>query len=469
MNTLAMLLSIPLPASDSGLDLVGVLSPYMGVFFVAFLVTFILTPVMRSLALRNGVVDWPDFKRKAHLRPVAYLGGIAIFLGWLAGMILCYYITPHDADKAAALGVFGVKFPFPIVVGAAVIALTGVIDDVYGISPRVKIGGQLFAAASLASMDVGTVLVSDSFRSLGLEFAHMDTVAYILGAALIAFFVLGGCNAVNLLDGLDGLAAGVSAITAFGLLFICAYVAMAVANYMPIGAAAAAAGSHPQAPGIDILTSPVRIVMCLAILGAVLGFLPYNFNPALIFMGDAGSLLLGYLCISTILLLAHAPGSSPALVMAALIVFAVPITDTTLAIVRRKLAGQPLFSPDKEHLHHQLRKAGLSVKQTVLALYGLALGFAAIGCSMVFLRWRFVLAFFLVLFSFVIVMAIKSAQTRILRQQLNPDEAAAAAAASADATRHPPLQPQLPPSPDDSQPAASPAPASMSDDAVMHR
>jgi UDP-GlcNAc:undecaprenyl-phosphate GlcNAc-1-phosphate transferase len=379
----------------------------MAVFFVAFFVSFVATPVMRWLAIRNGVVDWPDFKRKVHLQPVAYLGGIAIFLGWLAGILMCFAITPHDA-RVIELGMTHVKFPFAIVIGGAVIALTGVIDDVYGVSPRVKIGGQLFAAAALATQDVGTELVADTFSSLGMAFPHSDIVAYVLGAIFIAVLVVGGCNSVNLLDGMDGLASGVAGIATCGFLVISLVVAIGMSN--PDGVP----------PGIDLITSPVRIVMCLAILGTIMGFLPYNFNPANIFMGDAGSLLLGYLCVSTILLLAHAPGPGPALVMAALVVFAMPFTDTILAITRRKMAGRPIFSPDKAHLHHQIRKSGLTVKQTVLAMYALCLGFATIGCMMVFLRWRYVLAIFFVLFAFIAVTAIKSAQNKVIQAAIDP-------------------------------------------------
>lgn len=385
----------------------NVLAPYMAVFFVAFFVSIVATPIMRWLAIRNGVVDWPDFKRKVHLQPVAYLGGMAIFLGWLAGVSMCFFLTPHDV-RVIEMGMEHVKFPFAIVIGGAVIALTGVIDDVYGVSPRVKIGGQLFAAAALATQDLGTELVADTFSSLGVAFPHSDLVAYVLGAIFIAVLVVGGCNSVNLLDGMDGLASGISAIAVCGFLVISLIVAIGMSN------------PTAEPPGIDLITSPIRIVMCLAILGTIMGFLPYNFNPANIFMGDAGSLLLGYLCVSTILLLAHAPGPGPALVMAALVVFAMPFTDTILAITRRKISGKPIFSPDKAHLHHQLRKSGLSIKQTVFVMYGLSLVFATMGCMMVFLRWRYVLAIFFVLFAFIAVTAIKSAQNKVIQATIDP-------------------------------------------------
>ena len=136
-ESLHSLLTVAATQAKPTLSASNVLSPYMAVFFVAFFVSFVATPVMRWLAIRNGVVDWPDFKRKVHLQPVAYLGGIAIFLGWLAGILMCFAITPHD-PRVIELGMTHVKFPFAIVIGGAVIALTGVIDDVYGVSPRVK-------------------------------------------------------------------------------------------------------------------------------------------------------------------------------------------------------------------------------------------------------------------------------------------------------------------------------------------
>jgi UDP-GlcNAc:undecaprenyl-phosphate GlcNAc-1-phosphate transferase len=313
-----------------------------------------------------------------------YLGGLALFAGWLTAMFACYFITPHD-PQVLELGLHHVKFPHAIVLGATVITLTGLIDDIYGISPRVKVGGQLVAAAALASQDVGTRLVSETVASFGVSVP--EPIAYGLGALIIAAFVLGGCNAMNLLDGLDGLAAGVSAIAAAGFALIALYIALTM--YDP-------SQTHP---GIDLVTSPLRLVLCLALLGATVGFLVFNFNPARIFMGDAGSMLLGYLCVSTILLFAHVPGKGPTWVMAALVVFGVPIIDTSMAIVRRLAAGRDVLGADDQHLHHQALRFWLrrgltrnaAVRRAVLGLYALAIALAGLGCSMVYLRFRYVL------------------------------------------------------------------------------
>ncbi|MCE9591446.1 MAG: undecaprenyl/decaprenyl-phosphate alpha-N-acetylglucosaminyl 1-phosphate transferase [Planctomycetes bacterium] len=407
------------PAAELGLA--NVVSPLMGVFFVAFFCSLLLTPLMRWLAIRNGIVDWPDFKRKSHVEPIAYLGGLAIFVSWLAGVFLCYFIKPHFIGTA--LGHMDhISFPITVALGAAVITLTGLFDDVYGLSPRVKIGGQFITAAMLVyQSDLGPRLARDLLSGVGLDVPpHLQWVPYTLGAILVAIFVVGGCNCLNLMDGLDGLAAGVSGIAAMGFL--------AIATLLAFDCLDPANASSPT----DLLANPVRIVMCLAILGAVLGFLPYNFNPANIFMGDAGSLLLGYLSVSTILMFAETHGRGPLMVMAALIVFALPIADTTLAIFRRKIRGMPIFSPDNQHLHHQLRRVGLSVKRSVLVLYAMAAGFAVIGIVVSRLQWRYVIAVFLVIFGFILVTAYKAAHriaiTERLRETLDKDKPVAMSA-----------------------------------------
>lgn len=354
--------------------IVDAISPFLAVLAAAFAIALIATPIMRQLALANGIVDLPDARRKNHAAPVAYLGGIAIFAGWISGILsMRLGFTDHAA-----------VFPASIALGAAVITFTGLVDDVYGIRARVKIGGQFIAAAALASQDVGTNIMQGAVTLVGLEPYIPTTVVYYMGALLIAFLVVGGCNSLNLIDGMDGLAAGVTAIAAIGFLIIAAIIAVRT----------------------DSQFNTTRIVMSLAILGAVLGFLPYNFRPASIFMGDAGSLLLGYLCIATLLLFGQSAGPQPLIPLTAcLIVFALPITDSTLAIVRRKLTGRPIFAPDAMHLHHMLRRTGLGTIKSVLVLYGLAASFAAIGVTMVALdlRWRWSLLIFFLLYSVIVV------------------------------------------------------------------
>jgi UDP-GlcNAc:undecaprenyl-phosphate/decaprenyl-phosphate GlcNAc-1-phosphate transferase len=407
------------------LDLDGVLSPYVGVFVASFMIAFVATPLMRRLALATGAVDQPDRRRKHHGEPVAYLGGLAIFLGWVAGVVVSRFTDTHLTSVWPKVGL-----PFTVLVGAVVITATGVIDDLFKLSPRVKVGGQLFAAAALTASQVGVRLVGASLETLGWAGAP-PWLVYVLGTAVVVVFVVGGCNAMNLLDGLDGLAAGVGVVSAAGFLFIAVWVAMYMAPLTPDAT-------------INPIGDPIRIVMALAILGALLGFLPYNFNPANIFMGDAGSMLTGYLCVTTILIFADTNGKGPMFVMAALIVFALPIADTSLAIVRRKLAGEPLLQPDNKHLHHQLLRAArnlklgpdLSVKVTVVAMYMLAGVFAVLGCSLIFLRWRYVLSVFMVLFATILAMAYKSGRQYALQSHHGAEDAAATA---------PPAAPPRPP------------------------
>ncbi|MEM6392257.1 MAG: MraY family glycosyltransferase [Planctomycetota bacterium] len=363
---------------------------FLPVLAIAFLVTLVVTPLFRRLAIRNGIVDVPDARRKNHTAPVAYLGGIAILFGWLAGVLMVYVGVPGYSRE--------VVLPSSLVLGAAAITLCGLFDDVYGIRARVKIGGQLIAAAALASQNVGTNITQGIVNLAGLEAVIPGWVVYYGGAILIGALVIGGCNALNLIDGLDGLAAGVTAIAIAGFLIIAGIVA-----------------SRLPGPG-----DATRIVMCLAILGAVLGFLPYNFRPASIFMGDAGSLLLGYLCVAMFLLFGENAGLQPLkYVTACLVVFALPILDSSLAIVRRKLDGRPVFAPDAMHIHHMLKRSGMGTVQAVLTMYGIATLFAVIGVTMVAFdtRWRWLLLSFFVIYASLIVVGYRYSKVLLAQEQ----------------------------------------------------
>ncbi|MEM6256846.1 MAG: MraY family glycosyltransferase [Planctomycetota bacterium] len=353
--------------------------------------SLILTPIMRKLALSNGIVDLPDARRKAHAKPVAYLGGLAIFLGWLVG--LCVFVgmrygSAESETYAMLLGNNLSAIAF-IAMGATAIVLTGLFDDIYGMRARVKIGGQLFAAAAIAQTRAVDDVIIRSFAMVGM--APSDMIMQIVGTAMIAILVVGCCNAMNLIDGLDGLASGVTAIAMAGMLAICVLV---LARY------------HHNEYVVSHLGIP--ILMTLATIGAVAGFLPYNFNPASIFMGDTGSLLLGYLCVVTILFMGRLDndgGLSPMVFTGAVICFALPVTDTLLAIVRRKLNRRPIFAPDSMHMHHMFRRCGLSVKKSVVSMYTLGVLFAAMGFSLLAfsLRWSMVLIAFGVVLLIILV------------------------------------------------------------------
>ncbi len=416
----------PLLAQDVSVSVMEVLAPYVGVLIVGFLVALIATPIMRRLAIKNGVVDWPDLKRKNHAVPVAYLGGVAIFVGWLAAVTSA--IVLNTKGFGGDVGPFHgrVAFPLSIILGAAVITLTGMFDDVYGIRARVKIGGQLFAAAALASQNVGVQLTRNALNVLHIPWEDLnaysvpmmssplgDAIVYTIGTILIAAFVIGACNSVNLIDGLDGLASGV--------------VAIATAGFLAVTLIVAARAADPAIEAPPELMNPVRIVMCLAIIGAILGFLPYNFNPASIFMGDAGSLLLGYLAAATILLFSDTGGFALKLVTALLIIFAVPITDTSLAIVRRKMRGYPITAPDNQHIHHLLRRSGLSVKKSVMVMYAAGLVFAVLGVSMVAMEWswRYILVVFFLLYGTIMAISFKYGAYQLALERRQREDAEA--------------------------------------------
>lgn len=399
-------------------SVIHVLNGYLWVFVIAFLVTLAATPIMRRLAIRHGIIDKPTDPRKVHKIPVAYLGGAAVFLGLMAGVLFSYVaieipglIRYHTSEFLD--GVPAEPIPWAIVFGMFVIMLVGLLDDVMDISPRIKIAGQLFAAAALAYDNVGVAVANGVLRpigqwllndpdmifSFGVPGLEFDTV-YWVGTALIALFVLGGCNAANLIDGLDGLLSGVTIVAMIGLLGVATILALRD----------------------DGERDAQRIILCMAVLGACSGFLPYNFNPASIFLGDCGSMLLGYCSVVLILTLGDSGDvvtrdyGRTHLVFAGLFIWAIPIVDTVLAIVRRKMAGLPMSAPDDQHLHHMLKRA-IGVKGAVFSLYGIGLIFASIGVLISLGNARVVYAIGLVFAAFLIVTAIKIARLRQIVDQ----------------------------------------------------
>ena len=370
-----------------------VVSPYIYVFYVSFVVSFIFTPVMQTVASYYGIIDEPDNHRKMHSAPVAYLGGVAVFLGWIAGMAVSQFLNLHRTEPGLLPHL---KVPFSLVVGSSVIVLLGLWDDIQRINPWMKIGGQLFAAICLLVEGVGTrcthpMLVPIATRLENLTHhpivnsPHFDQIVFVSSALLVIFAVVGCCNATNLMDGLDGLCGGVTAIIAAGFLFLAVHLATA-------------------GGGMNSNWDALRVVLGLALLGAVLGFIPFNFNPASIFMGDTGSMFLGFICSTMIILLAQERGKW---FLASMVMFALPVMDTVLAFVRRYLAGRPVFSADRFHFHHQLVSRGLTVRKTVLTIYSIAIGFALLGGAIVFIRTRYAVAVYLVVFGSIAVAAYK--------------------------------------------------------------
>jgi UDP-GlcNAc:undecaprenyl-phosphate GlcNAc-1-phosphate transferase len=293
---------------------------------VAFLLTLAVSPACRALCRRLGLVDKPDL-RKCHRSPIPRAGGIAILFGYVAALALVRF-SPLWTAHSVTWSPLSVYSLLPAV---AVAFATGLLDDIFGLKPWMKLLGQILAA--LLACNAGVMIHRIAGYSVAGAWWHVPlTVLWLVGCA----------NAFNLIDGLDGLAAGVglfAAATAFLSALLNGNIALAV------------------------VTAPL--------LGALLGFLPYNFSPASIFMGDSGSLTVGFLlgCFGVI----WSQKSATLLGMTApLIAMAIPLLDTALAIARRFLRGQAIFAADRGHIHHRLLARGFTPRRIAWLLYASA-------------------------------------------------------------------------------------------------
>ncbi|MEX0833945.1 MAG: MraY family glycosyltransferase [Actinomycetota bacterium] len=314
--------------------------PYLIVFGATALTVFATTPLVRKLAVRFGAIDKPS-DRKVHPKPTPTLGGVAIFVGVLVGLVASRLVPDFKT-------LFGTSSElWAIVVAGGVIVALGILDDVREVVVPAKLAGQILAAGLLVLM--GVQLLYFWFPGQGILSLSPD-----LAVPLTIIWVLVMVNAVNLIDGLDGLAAGMVAIASIAF-FLFIY----------------------RTPGIYGGTNPAALI-CAISAGAAVGFLPWNFYPARIFMGDSGAMLLGLLLsvatISGVGRNAYPPSggdlaavSIPVLVP--LLVIAIPLLDVVLAIGRRVRRGSPVSHADKQHIHHRLLDIGHSHRQAVLLMY----------------------------------------------------------------------------------------------------
>lgn len=286
-----------------------------------FFVALVATPIIKKIAVKIGATDSPN-SRKVHTQSMARLGGVAIIIAFLVGIVI---LKPEND-----------ALPF-ILVAALIIVITGIWDDVSELSAKWKLLGQIIAASIVIS---GGVYID----FINLPFNNQFDLGW-MSIPLTLLWIVGITNAVNLIDGLDGLAAGVSSIMLVTISII------------------------------SILQGSMFIVaLAIALLGGTLGFLVHNFHPAKIFMGDTGALFLGFM-IAVISLLGFKNITIFSLVVP-IIILAVPISDTFFAIIRRILNKQSLSAPDKSHLHHCLLRLGYSHKQTVLIIYAISACFS---------------------------------------------------------------------------------------------
>jgi UDP-GlcNAc:undecaprenyl-phosphate/decaprenyl-phosphate GlcNAc-1-phosphate transferase len=316
---------------------------FFGIFFLSLLFSFVLTRYVRDFASRRGWVSVPSQDRHLHVSPLPRLGGVAIFISFLLSIVAAAIIASRFPHLHSA---FSVKTLLTILVPASLVFLLGVYDDLYSVGPYVK-----FAVQALAA----TMLFAGGLRILNIPVLFGEhQLPWFVGLPFTILWVLAITNAFNLIDGLDGLAAG-SALFSTLVVFV-----VTLLN------------------GYSLVT-----VMTIALAGAILGFLRYNFNPATIFLGDSGSLFIGFLLSA--LALAGAQ-KSPTIVAVAIPVvsFGLPILETTLSILRRLISGRPVFTADREHIHHKLLQHGLTHRQVVIVLYAVSAVFALLS---LFLLW----------------------------------------------------------------------------------
>lgn len=316
------------------------------VIIMLFVMLFI--PVVKEIAVYIGALDIPD-KRKVHKVPIPRLGGLGIY----AGFILGYILFGHQSVQMNS-----------ILIGSVIIIITGMIDDIKPIPAKYKFMGQLVAALIIPFYG-GIVLKDVSAFGLYIDFG-------ILSYPLTAFFIVAAINCVNLIDGLDGLAGGISAI-----------------YFLTIGVISMFLHN----------TNGLDTVLTFIMLGSTLGFLKHNFNPASIFMGDSGSMFLGYM-IAVIALLGYKNVTFTSFIVP-IFLLAIPILDTSFAILRRFINHKPISMPDKNHLHHQFLKQNFSQRKTVLIIYFIDALFAS--ASVLYVLGDFKVGLFIYVILFVIV------------------------------------------------------------------
>lgn len=288
-------------------------------FLLAGIISFAATPLVKVFATKVGAIDVPKDNRRMHKSPIPRLGGMAIFLGFICSMLAFCDITFEMRG---------------ILLGCIVIVLLGLVDDIVQLKARYKLIGQIIAAIIPLFYGVRIEMFSNIFTN---ESPYISLG--ILSIPITIIWIVGVTNAVNLIDGLDGLAVGVSAISSLSLLFIALFIA-----------------------------EPTVAIVMAALTGGCVGFIPYNFNPAKIFMGDTGAMFLGYI-LATISITGFFKFYAIISFLIPFLILGLPIFDTLFAIIRRLAKGQSPMTADRGHLHHRLIDMGFSQKQTVAILY----------------------------------------------------------------------------------------------------
>ena len=306
------------------------LSRIIEAMLISVVAAFAATPLSIRIANRFGIIDKPKDERRVHKKPIPRFGGMGIFIGSMAGLII-----PAGMNHKIEVAMLGGLLMYGL----------GVIDDIFDIKPVIKFGGQVLIASLVYYLGIRITFISNF-----LELPGGDSHANLLlgtgvGYIITVLWIVGITNAVNLMDGLDGLAAGSTAIMALSLAYV-AYI-------------------H----GMRIGSMPVCVAL-VAVAGGCIGFLPYNFSPARTFMGDGGALYLGYM-IAVLSVISPLKQATFVGAIIPMLTLAVPIFDTLFAMLRRTLRHESIMAADKGHLHHHLMAAGFGQRRSVLIIYGI--------------------------------------------------------------------------------------------------
>lgn len=326
------------------------------IILVTFFVSLILVPLAKKIANHVGAIDIPD-ERKVHSKPMPRMGGLAIYAAFLVGFMLYGKMTTQMIS---------------ILIGSFIILITGILDDINPLRASHKFLVQIVSAIIVV---IYGQLYFDKITFLGLNLNFSIPISYILSV----LFIVAITNAINLIDGLDGLASGISSI-----------------YFLTISVIAILLG---HTGGLDIILS-------LIMLGSTLGFLFHNFPPAKIFMGDSGSLFLGFM-ISIIALVSFKVTTLTSLVIP-IVILAIPIFDTVLAIIRRLLKGESIGKPDKEHFHHQLLKLNFSPRVSILIIYFINIMFSIVSIFYVTNRTKSAIVIYLALMLALLFLILKT-------------------------------------------------------------
>lgn len=341
-------------------------------FCAALGISLLFTPLMIRIAQRFQILSLPG-KRRVHTKPVPFLGSVAVYLSFFISLFIALQAYPQAKIN------FSREIKGLFIAGTMILSL-GLWDDLKNIKPLVKLFGQVLVALVIFyfgfRIELFTSLITGEETQAPMIFSVLFTVAWVVGLM----------NAMNLIDGLDGLATGISAIVCFALLLIALYL-------------------H------NFFTAIILIILA----GSALGFLKYNFHPAKIFLGDSGSMFLGLILAATILIKSQYKSAAAVVLLAPLTALSIPIYDTFMAILRRSIKKDSIFVADKKHLHHRLLEFGLTQKQIVFAIYLITLYLGGFSFLFVLLpnRYALILLFLLALGFFMAVRLIGFVERKI--------------------------------------------------------